>query len=64
MLEERVVELEKKNLKEIRHIQALAKRVVELMRKEGDEKKRAKKEEASKKEASHSKKKAIKDMVS
>jgi hypothetical protein len=51
-------------LKEIRHIQALAKRVIELMRKEGDEKKRAKKEEASKKEASHSKKKAIKDMVS
>jgi hypothetical protein len=59
MLEELVEELEKKLDKEIKHNQALAKRVVEFMRKE-----RVEEETLKKKEVSCSKKKeATKDMM-
>jgi phage host-nuclease inhibitor protein Gam len=48
MLEERLEELEKKLDKKIKHIQALAKRVVKFMRKERDEKEEASKNETTK----------------
>jgi type IV secretory pathway component VirB8 len=65
MLEERVQELEKKLDKEIKHNEALAKRVIGFMRKEREEMaKQDEKEEASKKkEVSCSKNEATKDMV-
>jgi type IV secretory pathway component VirB8 len=65
MLEERVQELEKKLDKEIKHNEALAKRVIGFMRKEREEMaKQDEKEEASKKkEVSCSKNEVTKDMV-
>jgi hypothetical protein len=61
MLEERVQELKKELEKEIKHNEALAKRLIDFIRKEQEEKaERTEKEE----EASRLKNEATKDMVS
>jgi hypothetical protein len=60
MLKERVQELKKELEKEIKHNEALAKRLIDFIRKEQEEKA----ERTEKEEASRLKNEATKDMVS